>query len=119
MQMSIWAIIAAPLLMGNDLRQLDPESVAVLQNKEVIAINQDPLGKQGGVIWSSSDSNPQIRIWMRELQDSNSLAVVFQNDGTGQFSLAPFTSFPFATLFRRRKWRLCFFPDIFSPIICE
>ncbi|KFP92518.1 Alpha-galactosidase A, partial [Apaloderma vittatum] len=46
-QMAMWAIMAAPLFMSNDLRRISPEAKWLLQNKEVIAINQDPLGKQG------------------------------------------------------------------------
>ena len=45
--MGMWAIIAMPLIMGNDLRDIRPSSKALLQNKNVIAINQDRLGKQG------------------------------------------------------------------------
>lgn len=46
-QMALWAIMAAPLLMSNDLRDICPRSKALLQNKHIIAISQDPLGKQG------------------------------------------------------------------------
>lgn len=46
-QMALWAIMAAPLLMSNDLRHISTQAKALLQNKDVIAINQDPLGKQG------------------------------------------------------------------------
>ncbi|XP_069604770.1 alpha-galactosidase A isoform X3 [Ranitomeya imitator] len=46
-QMALWSIMAAPLLMSNDLRDINPRSKALLQNQEVIAINQDPLGAQG------------------------------------------------------------------------
>ena len=46
-QMALWAIMAAPLLMSNDLRHISLEAKALLQDKDVIAINQDPLGKQG------------------------------------------------------------------------
>lgn len=46
-QMAMWAIMAAPLFMSNDLRHISPEAKRLLQNREVIAINQDPLGKQG------------------------------------------------------------------------
>ncbi|SEG36477.1 alpha-galactosidase [Bryocella elongata] len=45
--MSLWAILAAPLLAGNDLSQMKPEHLAILENKDVIAIDQDALGKQG------------------------------------------------------------------------
>ncbi|XP_078403047.1 alpha-galactosidase A [Cetorhinus maximus] len=46
-QMALWAIMAAPLLMSNDLRNIDPDAKALLQNRYIIAINQDPLGVQG------------------------------------------------------------------------
>ncbi|XP_044161929.1 alpha-galactosidase A [Bufo gargarizans] len=46
-QMALWSIMAAPLLMSNDLRDINPRSKELLQNQEVIAINQDPLGVQG------------------------------------------------------------------------
>ena len=46
-QMALWCIMAAPLLMGNDLRKLAPEMKAILTNAEVVAVDQDPLGKQG------------------------------------------------------------------------
>ena len=45
-QMALWCIMAAPLMMGNDLRNLDPKLKAVLTASEVIAVDQDPLGKQ-------------------------------------------------------------------------
>lgn len=46
-QMALWAIMASPLIMSNDLRNLDNSARAILQNKVAIAINQDPLGIQG------------------------------------------------------------------------
>jgi len=45
--MSLWAILASPLLAGNDLTKMDADSRATLMNKDVIAIDQDALGKQG------------------------------------------------------------------------
>jgi alpha-galactosidase len=45
--MSLWAILASPLLAGNDLTKMDADSRATLMNKDVIAIDQDPMGKQG------------------------------------------------------------------------
>ncbi|XP_061454258.1 alpha-galactosidase A [Rhineura floridana] len=62
-QMALWAIMAAPLLMSNDLRRISPQAKALLQNKEVIAINQDPLGKQGYRI-TQDDS---FELWERPL----------------------------------------------------
>ena len=46
-QMAIWSIMASPLLMSVDLRTIRPEYKAILQNRDVISINQDPLGIQG------------------------------------------------------------------------
>lgn len=53
-QMAMWAIFAAPLLMSVDLRTIRPEYKAILQNKAVIAVNQDPLGLQGKRIYKAS-----------------------------------------------------------------
>lgn len=43
-QMALWAILAAPLLMSVDLRSIRPEYKAILQNRKIIAVDQDPLG---------------------------------------------------------------------------
>lgn len=56
-QMAIWAILAAPLLMSVDLRTIRPEYKAILQNKKIIAVDQDPLGIQGRRIYKVSDVN--------------------------------------------------------------
>jgi alpha-galactosidase len=45
--MSLWAILAAPLLAGNDLTKMSPETLSILANREVIAVDQDPAGRQG------------------------------------------------------------------------
>ncbi|MBP2474382.1 alpha-galactosidase [Crossiella equi] len=46
-QFALWSTMAAPLLIGADLRQVSPEHLAILTNKDIIAVNQDKLGKQG------------------------------------------------------------------------
>jgi hypothetical protein len=46
-QMAIWAILAAPLLMSTALRDVKPEYKDILQNKAILAVNQDELGIQG------------------------------------------------------------------------
>ena len=46
-QMAVWAILAAPLLISTDLKAIRPEYRDILLNKEIIAINQDKLGIQG------------------------------------------------------------------------
>ena len=45
--MTLWAMLAAPLLAGNDLTKMSPDAKSILMNKDVIAIDQDALGKQG------------------------------------------------------------------------
>jgi len=72
--MSLWAILAAPLLAGNDLRSMNPEILAILTNREVIAVNQDKLGKQGQRVWQSGDQE----IWTRSLS-GGAIAVAFLN----------------------------------------
>ena len=74
--MSLWAMLAAPLLAGNDLRQMTDETKAILTNREVIAIDQDPLGKQGYRV--SKAANQEI--WVKPLSDG-SLAVALFNRG--------------------------------------
>lgn len=54
-QMALWAILAAPLLMSVDLRTIRPEYKAILQNKKIIAVDQDPLGIQGRRIYKVSN----------------------------------------------------------------
>lgn len=54
--MSLWAIMAAPLLIGADLRAVDPATLEILGNREVVAIDQDPLGVQGRPV-SSGDGH--------------------------------------------------------------
>lgn len=53
-QMALWAILAAPLLMSVDLRTIRPEYKAILQNRKIIAVDQDPLGIQGRRIYKVS-----------------------------------------------------------------
>ena len=61
--MSLWSMLAAPLIAGNDLRDMTKEIHDILTNREVIAIDQDPLGKQATRISKSGDQE----IWVRPL----------------------------------------------------
>jgi alpha-galactosidase len=76
--MSLWAILAAPLLAGNDLTTMTPETIALLTNREVIAVDQDKLGKQGDRI---SEEGP-IEIWARPLADGSKAVGVFNRLST-------------------------------------
>ena len=71
--MTLWAILAAPLLAGNNLTQLTPEVTAILTNRDVLAIDQDPLGRQGDRIFVEGP----IELWSRPLANGDvALAVV-------------------------------------------
>ena len=74
--MTLWAILAAPLLAGNDLTKMSPADKAILTNKDVIAIDQDPLGKQGDRV---SAEGP-FEVWSKPLKDG-SVAVALFNRG--------------------------------------
>jgi hypothetical protein len=76
-QMALWSIFAAPLIMGNDLRNVSAESKAILLNKAAIAVDQDPLGKMGRRVNTSSESE----IWMRELEGGAVAVALFNKNG--------------------------------------
>jgi alpha-galactosidase len=66
--MTLWSMLAAPLLAGNDLRTMTPSILEILTNREVIAIDQDSAGKQARRAWASDDSaNVRKEIWTRPL----------------------------------------------------
>lgn len=71
---SMWAMLAAPLMAGNDLRQMNEEVKKILTNAEVIAINQDPLGNQAIRFLNMGDRE----IWVKFLEN-NELAICFLN----------------------------------------
>ena len=71
--MSLWAILAAPLLAGNDLTKMTPETVALLTNRDVIAIDQDAAGKEGDRV---SAEGP-VEVWMRPLADGGAAVGIF------------------------------------------
>lgn len=66
--MALWAIMAAPLLMSVDLRTIRPEFKAILQNKKIIAVDQDPLGIQGRRIYkvSAGKTDPRYTVKIAE-----------------------------------------------------
>jgi alpha-galactosidase len=72
----MWSVLAAPLIIGSDVSSLSQASIDMLTNPEVLAIDQDPLGKQGTLL--SSDADAQV--WVRQLADG-SRAVALLNRG--------------------------------------
>ncbi len=73
---SLWAILAAPLMAGNDLSTMSEQTRRILTNREVIAVDQDRLGVQGRRVVRHGDSE----IWVRPLE-CGSQAVVLLNRG--------------------------------------
>ncbi|WP_205500104.1 glycoside hydrolase family 27 protein [Rufibacter psychrotolerans] len=71
---TMWTMLAAPLIAGNDLRNMTKETLAILTNPEAIAVNQDKLGIQG-FKYSTKDS---VETWLKPL-DNDKWAVVFLN----------------------------------------
>lgn len=63
--MSLWSLLAAPLLAGNDVRDMSPATKNILLNREVIAIDQDPLGRQATRVAQQGD----FETWLKPLAD--------------------------------------------------
>ena len=76
---SFWCMLAAPLMAGNDVRNMTPEIRDILTDKEVVAINQDATGKQG--FRALSEPATQTEIWVKELSNKE-WAVCMLNTGT-------------------------------------
>ncbi len=75
--MSLWCILAAPLLAGNDIPHMTPETKAILLNKEVIALDQDALGKQGKRVAKDGD----LEVWSKPLADGSVAVGLFNRGG--------------------------------------
>jgi alpha-galactosidase len=71
---SMWCILAAPLIAGNDLRKMSKETQAILTNKEAIAINQDKAGMEG----FKYKDNDSLEVWVKPLENDD-WAVCFLN----------------------------------------
>jgi len=90
---SLWALLAAPMLIGCDLTQLDDFTLAVLANDEVLEINQDPLAAQGRCLREFRTTDPQGRtvrheaVYLRSL-DGGDLAVGLFNRADDPAELA-------------------------------
>ena len=77
-QMSLWCLLAAPLLQSADLTKVPPESLAIMTNPEVIAVDQDAAGIQGHRI---AEQGP-LEVWMKPLADGSKAVGLF-NRGEG------------------------------------
>ena len=82
---SMWAMLAAPLLAGNDLPNMKPEIKAILTNSDVIAMDQDPLGKQ-------ARTSTAMAKWKcgRGICKGGAMAIAVVNVGSDRYSTHPF-----------------------------
>src|SRR6202045_1688384 len=80
---SLWAILAAPLIAGNDLRNMRPEIPDILTNKEVIAVDQDAMGLQGERVVKGGDSE----VWAKQMKDGSRAAILF-NRGSADHDIS-------------------------------
>ncbi len=74
--MALWAISGAPLLAGNDLTTMSAETRAILTNREVLAVNQDPLGLQGVRV---AEDQPGRQVYSKVLSGTGRRAVLLLN----------------------------------------
>ena len=84
---SLWALLAAPLIAGNDLRDMKPEIHDILTNKEVIAVNQDLLGRQGRRVWKNGD----LEVWSKPLAGGTRGVILFNRTASEQEITANWT----------------------------
>lgn len=79
-QMSLWAILAAPLIASADLTKMTPGTRAILTNRAVIAVDQDPLGRQGDRV---SEVGP-LAIWAKPLEGGAKAVGLFNRGGSSE-----------------------------------
>jgi alpha-galactosidase len=78
--MSLFCLVAAPLLIGCPLEQLDAFTLGLLTNAEVIEVNQDPLGRPGRLVTEEDG----VQIWLKPMEDGSSAVGLFNTDGFGK-----------------------------------
>ena len=81
-QMNMWCILSAPLMIGCDVRNMDESTKNILLNKDIIGIDQDPLGKQALRIYRSAG----LEVWKKPLTgDRVAIAILNRNEETKSF----------------------------------
>ena len=75
---SMWCLLAAPLMAGNDIRSMTPQIRDILTNKEVIAIDQDPLGREGRMVKRDGG----LEVWARQLADGGRAVALLNRTGS-------------------------------------
>jgi alpha-galactosidase len=82
---SLWCLMAAPLMAGNDIRSMTDEIRAILTNKEAIAVDQDPLGYQGRRV----KRDGKLEVWSKQMADgSRTVALLNRGDAEAEIGVA-------------------------------
>ena len=82
---SMWAMLAAPLLAGNDLTHMKPDVLKILTNRDVIAIDQDRLGHEA----TRAYADGEVEVWTRHLEHG-AMAIAVLNGGSDRYTTHPF-----------------------------
>jgi len=77
-EFSLWAEMAAPLIASTDVADLSSAALAIYENENVIAVDQDPLGRPGVPIWSADG----VWVLTKELSDGDRSVLLFNSTGT-------------------------------------
>lgn len=85
--MSLWALMKSPLIMGNNLDKISAQSLSILMNPAVIAINQDPLGSSGNRVWRYDAAKDQygrgeISLWTGSLANGDQVVALLNAGNT-------------------------------------
>jgi alpha-galactosidase len=114
--MSLWAILAAPLLAGNDLSTMTAETVELLTNRDVIAVDQDSAGRQGDRV---SAEGP-IEVWSRPLADGSKAVGIFNRHPSAMTARVDLHSVGFAGVVKARDlWQKKDLGDLKGPYVVK
>lgn len=80
-QFAMWAILSAPLIIGTDVRTMSQQTVDMLSNREVIAIDQDPLGAQGTLL---AGAGSEQQVWVKTLANGERAVALFNRGVSSQ-----------------------------------
>jgi alpha-galactosidase len=81
---SMWAMLSAPLIAGNDIKAMSATTLATLTNSEVIAVDQDPLGKQARFI---SDDGTGLQVWSKQVTGGTVVALFNRSAASAAISV--------------------------------
>ena len=85
-QMALWSMMSAPLILSSDVAKLSPEAIAIVGNKEVVAIDQDPLGRMATLVRRT----PQMDVLFKRLATGDdAVAVMNHGDAAVKVDLSP------------------------------